>query len=99
MRANEYTISAMRAGSRSPAGVAVSIELSSRRASAGLSTEVFPERTTWRGPRTEAAGLTWTMWPITSQSKRCRMAARRRFTLGTDTSRPRSSIQAATCIG
>jgi hypothetical protein len=29
----------------------------SRRASVGSSTGVFPERTKWRGPRTEAAGV------------------------------------------
>jgi hypothetical protein len=38
--------------------------------------DVFPERTTRRGPRTEAAGLRSTTRPVTSQSKRWRIAAR-----------------------
>lgn len=53
-------MSEMRARSRSLAGVVASILSSSRRASAGFSTEIFPERTTRRGPRTEAAGFTGT---------------------------------------
>ena len=32
---------------------------------------VLPERTKWRGPRTEAAGFIGTTWPLTSQSNRC----------------------------
>ena len=54
----------------------MSIESSSCRASAGCSTGVLPVLTTWVGPRTEVAGLAGTTCPITSQSKRRRMAAR-----------------------
>ena len=71
-----------------------------RRASAGSSTGVLPLRTMCCGPRTEAAGLTGTIWPITSQSKRWRIAARRCFTVGADASRrsaPRS--RSPTCSG
>jgi hypothetical protein len=35
----------------------------------GLSTGVCPDVTTCRDPRTDAAGLTGTTWPVTSQSK------------------------------
>ena len=34
-----------------------------------------------RGPRTDAAGLTCTIWPVTSQSNRWRIAASRCLTL------------------
>ena len=40
---------------------------------------VEPERLRfpwWRGPRTEAAGFTGTTWPVTSQSNKCRRAAK-----------------------
>jgi len=33
-------------------------------------TGVYPQVTTWRGPRTEPAGLSGTTWPVTSQSNR-----------------------------
>lgn len=80
----------------SPAGVVTSMESSSRRASSSSSTAVLPKRTTWHDPRTEAVGFTGTTWPVTSQSKRCRMAANCCLTLGA-ISRPYSSIQLATC--
>jgi hypothetical protein len=43
---------------------------SSARASDGSSTGVCPHVTTCRGPRTDAAGLTGTTWPVTSQSNK-----------------------------
>jgi hypothetical protein len=52
----------------------------SARASAGSSTGVCPQVTTWRGPRTAPAGFTGTTWPVTSQSNRCRSAASRCLT-------------------
>ena len=73
--------------------------VSRRRDPSGSSTGVLPERTTWRGPRTAAAGFAGTTWPVTSQSKRWRMAASCCFTLGAATSRPCCSIQLATCRG
>ena len=45
------------------------------RASAGCSTGVLPVLTMWVSPRTEVAGLVGITWPVTSQSKRRRMAA------------------------
>ena len=60
---------------------------SSARASEGSSTGVCPDVTTWRGPRTDAAGLTGTTWPVTSQSNRWRIAASRCLTLGAASSR------------
>ncbi len=47
----------------------------------------------------EAAGLTGTTWPVTSQSNRWRTAARRCFTVGADSARVCASIQVATCSG
>ena len=61
---------------------------SNSRASEGSSTGVLPRFTLWRGPRTEAAGLTGMTWPVTSQSNRCLIAARRCFAVGADRSRP-----------
>src|ERR1035438_410474 len=52
-----------------PAGVEASMLSSSARASAGSSTGVLPVRTTWRGPRTEAAGITGTTWRVTNPTK------------------------------
>ena len=52
------------------------------RASSGASTGVLPRLTLWAGPRTEAAGLVGITWPITSQSNRRRIAARRCFAVG-----------------
>src|SRR5438067_13618995 len=72
---------------------------SSARASAGSSTGVCPDVTTWLGPRTECAGLTGTTWPVTSQSNRWRIAASRCLTLGAASSRVPASIQVATCTG
>ena len=72
---------------------------SSARASAGSSTGVCPDVTTCRGPRTDAAGLTDTTWPVTSQSNRWRIAASRCLTLGAASSRVPASIQVATCTG
>ena len=45
---------------RGAAGVEASMPSSRRRACAGCSTRVWPTRTTWRGPRTEAAGFAGT---------------------------------------
>lgn len=72
----------MSARSRSPADVVASMLSSNRRASAGSRAELLPERTTWRGPRTEAAGFAGTTWPLTSQSNRYPTAASRCLTLG-----------------
>lgn len=52
------------------------MESRSLRASSAVSTGVFPRFTTYFGPRTELAGFILTTWPITSQSKSIRMAAR-----------------------
>jgi hypothetical protein len=51
---------------------------SSARASEGSSTGVCPDVTTCRGPRTEPAGLTGTIWPVTTAARRaasCRSQA------------------------
>jgi hypothetical protein len=69
------------------------------RASEGSSTEVCPDVTTCRGPRTEPAGLTGTTWPVTSQSNRWRIAARRCLRLNAASSRVPASIRVATCTG
>ena len=60
----------IKARSRKPMTVVVSIASMSWRASAGSSTGVLPRRTIWRGPRTAAAGLVGMIWPITIQSNR-----------------------------
>ena len=52
------------------------VDRRSWRASSAESTGVLPFLTTCLGPLTEAAGLTGTTWPVTSQSKSMRMAAR-----------------------
>ena len=75
-------MSPIKARSRRPAGLDGSLLPSSARASAGSSTGVCPVVTTWRGPRTECAGLIGTTWPVTSQSNRWRIAARRCLTEG-----------------
>jgi hypothetical protein len=59
------------------------------RASKGSSPGVCPDVTMCRGPRTDAAGLTGTTWPVTSQSNRWRIAASRYLTLGAASSRMR----------
>ena len=64
--------------------VVVSIASMSCRASCGSSTGVLPRRTIWRGPRTAAAGLTGMIWPMTSQSNKCRSAASRSFAVGAE---------------
>jgi len=51
----------------------------------GADIGVLPVFTTCDGPRTEAAGLTDTIWPVTSQSNRWRMAARCCLTVGAET--------------
>src|SRR6202011_2017575 len=99
MRAKAKTMSPINARSRSPACVEVSMLSSSARASDGSSTGVCPDVTTCRGPRTDAAGVTGTTWPVTSQSKRWRIAASRCLTLGAASSRVLASIQVATCTG
>ncbi len=55
---------------------------SNARASSGASTGVLPRRTLCDGPRTDAAGFAGTTWPVTSQSNRWRIAARRCFAVG-----------------
>jgi hypothetical protein len=72
---------------------------SSARASAGSSTDVCPDVTMCRGPRADAAGLTGTTWPVTSQSNRWRIATSRCLTLGAASSRVPASIQVATWTG
>ena len=52
-----------------------------------------------RGPRTEEAGFTGTICPVTSQSNKCRTAARRSFAVGAACSRVCNSTQAVTCGG
>jgi len=90
---------AISARSRRPAGVVTSMPSSSWRASAGSSTGVLPTRTLCTGQRTEAAGLTGTTWPVTSQSNRWRTAASRCFTVGAERSRVCASTHVATCSG
>jgi hypothetical protein len=68
-------MSPISARSRRPACVVTSMLSSSARASDGSSTGVCPHVTTCRGPRTDAAGLTGTTWPVTSPSNRWRIAA------------------------
>ena len=51
------------------------------------------------GDGTDPAGLIGTTWPVTSQSNRCRRAARRSLTVGAACSCVCCSIQAATCSG
>ena len=80
-------MSPISARSRRPTTVDVSMLSSSARASDGSSTGVCPDVTTCRGPRTDAAGLTGTTWPVTSQSNRWRIAASRCLTLGAASSR------------
>ena len=92
-------MSAIKARSRKPACVLVSMLASRRRASSASSTGVLPDFTTCDGPRTEAAVLIGTIWPITSQSNRCRSAARRCLTVGGDSARVWASIHVATCSG
>ncbi len=75
-------MSATMARSRSAITVLMSMESSSVRVSAALSTGVLPWRTECFGPRTELAGLVAMTWPTTSQSKSIRMPARCCFTDG-----------------
>jgi hypothetical protein len=63
-------MSPISARSRKPTTLAVSMLSSSARASDGSSTGVCPDVTTCRGPRTDAAGLTGTTWPVTNQSNK-----------------------------
>ncbi|MCP2086134.1 UNVERIFIED_ORG: hypothetical protein J2Y81_002151 [Paraburkholderia sediminicola] len=58
--------------------------MGSRRASVASSAGVFPFFAVWLGPRTAAAGLCGTIWPVTSQSNRWRIAASRCLTVGAD---------------
>jgi len=46
---------------------------------------VLPERSSGRGPLTEAAGFTGTTWPLTGQSNRCRRLASCCLTVGAET--------------
>src|SRR5579871_242097 len=72
----------MSARSRSPMMESVLIESKRSRASSARSTGVFPRFTTYFGPRTEDAGFTATIWPVTRKSKSIRIAARCCFTVG-----------------
>ena len=59
---------------------------SSSRASSAVSTGVLPFLTTYLGPRTAWAGFTSRTWPVTSQSKSMRSAARDCLTAGGENS-------------
>ena len=72
---------------------------SSSRASSAVSTGVFPFLTTYFGPRTAWAGFTSRTWPVTSQSKSMRSAARDCLTVGGENSPWRSFTKAATWKG
>src|ERR1019366_10102707 len=52
------------------------------RAWSALRTGVLPRFTTYFGPRTELAGFVGMTWPVTSQSKSIRIAAKCCFTVG-----------------
>ena len=69
----------------------VSMLSSSVLASSAESTCVLPFLTTCFGPLTDAAGFTETTWPVTSQSKSIRIAARCCLTDGSE-SRSFSSL-------
>jgi hypothetical protein len=66
---------AINARSRRSRKVVVGIEASSLRHSSPSSTGVLPVLTTCFGPRTAAAGLVGTTWPVTSQLNSMRIAA------------------------
>ena len=69
-------MSPMRVRSLSPTIVSISMESRSVRAWSALRTGVLPRLTTYLGPRTELAGFMGMIWPVTSQSKSMRIAAR-----------------------
>ncbi len=75
-------MSAIRARSRRPTGVRVSMVSSSVRVSSAVSTGVLPFLTLCLGPRTTLAGLEGMTWPTTSQSNSIRMAASCSLTVG-----------------
>src|SRR3954469_6602551 len=75
MRAKLKTMTPMRARSRSPRMVVVSMESRRIRASAAERTGVLPFLTTCLGALTEAAGFVGTTWPVTSQSQTRRVGA------------------------
>jgi hypothetical protein len=66
---------------------------------AGIEHRRLPGRDNVAGPRTDAAGLTGTTWPVTSQSNKWRTPASRCLTLGAASSRVPASIHVATCTG
>ena len=72
---------------------------SSSRASSAVSTGVLPFLTTYLGPRTAWAGFTSRTWPVTSQSKSMRSAARDCLTVGGENSPWSSFTKAATWKG
>src|SRR3954467_12753088 len=72
----------IKARSRRPTTVEVSMLSIRRRACSSFSTGVLPRRTTYFGPRTAYAGLTASTWPTTSQSNSMRTAARCCLTVG-----------------
>ena len=69
---------------------------SSSRASPAVSTGVLPFLTTYLGPRTAWAGFTSRTWPVTSQSKSMRSAAKCCLTVGGEHAPCRSLMKAAT---
>ena len=87
------------ARSRRSTTVAAPVPSRSARAAVADSTGVLPDLTTSRGPRTAAAGFDRTVWPVTSQSKSIRIAARCCLTLDGPSTLPRFSTYAATIIG
>lgn len=84
------------ARSRKPTTELVSMESSRARASSVLSTGVLPFFTTYLGPRTAWAGFVSRTWPVTSQSKSIRKAARCCFTVGAEKSPCKFFRKAAT---
>ena len=72
----------MMARSRIPRMFVTSMLSRSIRASSADRLGVLPRRTTYFGPRTAAAGLLSTTWPMMSQSNSIRIAARCCFTVG-----------------
>ena len=73
---------AISARSRRSRTVSVGMASSSLRHSLPSSTGVLPVVTTYFGPRTAAAGLVGTTWPVMSQSNSIRTAASCCFTPG-----------------
>src|SRR5713226_10316794 len=77
----------------------ISMPSSNSRASSALSTGVLPFLTMYFGPRTAWAGFTSMIWPVTSQSKSMRSAARCCLTDGGASSPCSSFTKTATWKG